>query len=282
MDQVSLPDQEAFRASAEIPGDLAHPKPACLSRHSGDLNPPSRQIDKEKHQEPRQALARPCLYREEVRSHHDIPMPGQKLLPGGLPLTLRSRFQAVLPQNVGDSAASHLIAQVGQRSLDSPVAPIPIVSGPADHQPPALVSSAPTAWVSLLAAIIRPGDQPSMPSQERCRHDGGQFMKHTPAQFLGSDRQASALIVVKTQPLASELFAQDAVLFLKIVEGILLALVQPASEGNQQEPKGIESQAHRAIVAPTGTPKGVRNRAVKSFCLQRDWVFGHYGVYSAS
>ena len=50
-------------------------------------------------------------------------------------------------------------------------------------------------------------------------------MKHTPAQFLGPDRQASALIVVKTQPLASELFTQNAVLFLKIVDDILLPLV---------------------------------------------------------
>jgi hypothetical protein len=50
-------------------------------------------------------------------------------------------------------------------------------------------------------------------------------MTHTPAQFLGPDRQASALIVIEMHPLGPELLAQDAVLFLKIVEGILLPLV---------------------------------------------------------
>jgi hypothetical protein len=65
-----------------------------------------------------------------------------------------------------------------------------------------------------------------MPSQQgRRRHDGRQIMKHAPAQFLGPDRQASALIIVKTEPLASMLLAQDPVLFLKIVDDILLALV---------------------------------------------------------
>jgi hypothetical protein len=55
-------------------------------------------------------------------------------------------------------------------------------------------------------------------------------MKHTPAQFLGSDRQASALIIAKAQPLASELFAQDTVLFLKILDDGLLPLVQEAGQ----------------------------------------------------
>ncbi len=56
-------------------------------------------------------------------------------------------------------------------------------------------------------------------------------MKHTPTQFLGSDRQPAALIVVKAQPLASELLAQDTVLFLKRVDEVLLLLARkPASE----------------------------------------------------
>ena len=59
-------------------------------------------------------------------------------------------------------------------------------------------------------------------------------MQHAPAQLLGPHGQASALIVIKMQPLASELLAQDAGLFLKIIDGLLLPLVQPAREGNQK------------------------------------------------
>jgi hypothetical protein len=58
-------------------------------------------------------------------------------------------------------------------------------------------------------------------------------MKYTPAHFLGPHRLASVLIVVEAQPLTAELFAQYAILFLKIVDDILLVLVQPAREGNQ-------------------------------------------------
>ena len=73
-----------------------------------------------------------------------------------------------------------------------------------------------------------------MPSQEGGRrHEGGQFLKCAPPQFPGSHRQASALVVVEAQPLTSELFAQHAILFLKIVDDILMVLVQPAGERNQ-------------------------------------------------
>src|SRR5215472_5666343 len=97
---------------------------------------------------------------------------------------------------------------------------------PCGRQPLDLLSGVRTTWASLLAAIIFPGDQPAMPAQQCCwRHDRGQFIKHAPAQFLGPDCQAPALVIVKTEPLASELFAQHAVLLLQIVDHLLLALV---------------------------------------------------------
>jgi hypothetical protein len=39
------------------------------------------------------------------------------------------------------------------------------------------------------------------------------------------------------------LLAQDAVLFLKVIDDILLLLVQVASEGDQQQSKWIQRQA---------------------------------------
>ena len=95
-----------------------------------------------------------------------------------------------------------------------------------------------------------------MPSQEGGgRHQGAQFLKCAPVQLLGPDGQAPTLVVVETHPLTSDLFAQDAVLLIKIVDDVLLVFVQPASEGNQQERKGIECQAHGAILAPAGVSK---------------------------
>ena len=89
-----------------------------------------------------------------------------------------------------------------------------------------------------------------MPSQERFRRDEGlQFMKHVPAQFLGLDRQAPTLIVVQTQPHASELFPQHAVFLLQVIDHVALVLVQAAGHGNQQQSKGIQGQAYWASVA---------------------------------
>src|SRR5262249_19564282 len=58
---------------------------------------------------------------------------------------------------MGDGAVSNCMAQVGQCSWDSSVAPIPILRGHADHQPLDLVPGAGTARASLLAAVIFPG-----------------------------------------------------------------------------------------------------------------------------
>jgi hypothetical protein len=61
--------------------------------------------------------------------------------------------------------------------------------------------------------------------------NSGKFLQHMPAQFLGSDRQAPTLVVAKPQSRTSELLAQHAILFPKIVDDVLLLLVQPSRQG---------------------------------------------------
>src|SRR5215472_9414702 len=91
----------------------------------------------------------------------------------------------MLLQNVGNRAASHLMAQVGQRSLDFAVAPIPILGGHTYHQLLNLVLRTRTAGATSLAAIVLLGDQPAVPGQERCRrHHSAHFMKQAPLSFL--------------------------------------------------------------------------------------------------
>ncbi|MGA2078298.1 MAG: hypothetical protein ABSH52_32825 [Terriglobia bacterium] len=91
-----------------------------------------------------------------------------------------------------------------------------------------------TARATLLAAIVFAGDELAVPGQERLRRDqGGQLVKHPAAQFLGVDRQATALVVVQAQPSIAELFPKNSVFPLELLDDLLLLLVQPASEGNQ-------------------------------------------------
>lgn len=85
----------------------------------------------------------------------------------------------MLFQNVGDAAARNFVAQIGQRSLNSAVAPIPVLRSHADDQLLDLVLRTRTPRASLLAAIVLFGDQPPMPSQEsRWRDDGDQIMEY--------------------------------------------------------------------------------------------------------
>jgi hypothetical protein len=85
-------------------------------------------------------------------------------------------------KKVGDGAASTLFAQIGQRTLYAPAAPIPVLTGQTDHQLWDVILRVRTSWTTPLAAIIFPGDGRTGPSQERLRRDEGhQVMTHAPA-----------------------------------------------------------------------------------------------------
>ena len=88
MDPVAFADQAAVRSITEVAGHLALPKSISLLGQSGDPDSPTRQVDPEESEESRQTRARPSLDREKVRRHEPLPMPGQKLLPGRVPITL--------------------------------------------------------------------------------------------------------------------------------------------------------------------------------------------------
>src|SRR5205823_14991914 len=115
-------------------------------------------------------------------------MPGYELLPSGLPVALGRWFHTMLLQNVGDGAARHFMAQIGQCALYSSVAPIPVLSGHADHQLLDLILHMGAPRAAPSTAIVFSGDQFAVPSQKGLRRDdGGQFMERAPAQFLGLD-----------------------------------------------------------------------------------------------
>src|SRR5215831_18757275 len=64
-----LPIRKPSAASLRLRDHRAHPKPSGIPRDAGDLNPPTRQVDEEEHQESRQTLARRGLDGEEIGSH---------------------------------------------------------------------------------------------------------------------------------------------------------------------------------------------------------------------
>ena len=91
-------------------------------------------------------------------------------------------------------------------------------------------------------------------------------MQRAPTQLLGSDRQTSTLVVVETELLASQLLAEHAVLFLKILHHLVLTLVQPACKGDEEQPKRIHRRAHYGMVTPQATAKRAQDDRPGCLC----------------
>jgi len=77
--------------------------------------------------------------------------------------------------------------------------------------------------------------------------DSADFLEHAPPQVLCFGGQADALIVGEAQPTRAELFAEDAILGLEIVDDLAL-LLQPASATTRNR-SGCDSGGMRRRVA---------------------------------
>ena len=64
---------------------------------------------------------------------------------------------------------------------------------------------------------------------------------------IGANRQ-TALLVVESQPLVPQLFPKRAVLFLEVVIDVLLLLVEPSGQDDENEPERFQILLHGAQV----------------------------------
>src|SRR4051794_22726345 len=91
MNQIALPVQDSVHCVGGVSADLAHPESICHRRYAANLHLARRQSNEEEHQEPLQPSPSPCFDGEEIGSHNQLPMPGEKLLPGRLTIPLWRR-----------------------------------------------------------------------------------------------------------------------------------------------------------------------------------------------
>src|ERR1700688_1652325 len=61
-------------------------------------------------------------------------MLSEKLFPGCFPSSFRSRFDGVALEDVGNRAARQFMTEIGQRALDSQIAPVPVLRRHPDDQ----------------------------------------------------------------------------------------------------------------------------------------------------
>src|ERR1035438_4092171 len=86
------------------------------------------------------------------------------------------------------------------------------------------------------------GDQDTEPTEGIWSDERGQFPKAAPADELGFARQPDSLGVDEALGFATELFKENAILFLKVFDDRLLVLAHPAGDRDQEE---LELSRHR-------------------------------------
>jgi len=88
-----------------------------------------------------------------------------------------------------------------------------------------------------------------VPSQQSPRGDDRcDLRQRASAETFGSHRKPATLVVRETKSATAELLAQHPILLAQIVDCLLLLLIHPARDGNQQEPKRVEN-AHCSTVS---------------------------------
>jgi len=80
------------------------------------------------------------------------------------------------------------------------------------------------------------GDEAAKPTEERVgRYEGRHAAQPGSAEHFGFARKARTLTIGETFWLATQLFEENAVFFLKVRDHRLLVLIDPASDAEQEE-----------------------------------------------
>jgi hypothetical protein len=79
------------------------------------------------------------------------------------------------------------------------------------------------------------GDQDTEPTEGIWSDECGQFPKAAPTEALGFPSQPDSLGVGEALGFATELFQENAILFLKVFDDSLLVSAHPAGDSDQEE-----------------------------------------------
>jgi hypothetical protein len=148
------------------------------------------------------------------------------------------RQDPIVSQHLGDRASRDMVVEVLQRALDPAVAPAWILCRHPHNERRDLLHEPRTPWAPALECPLL-SDQPPVPSQNRVgRHDRCHLLQHPATESLAPRRQPPALGVSQPNSPASQLLLENAILLHQIVDHLLLAAVDPSSQGDEQQPQG--------------------------------------------
>jgi hypothetical protein len=123
MDQKAHLAQETVAGVGQISCRLEHPRFAGLWDDASNVDFPGHQAYHEEDVISHQSDGRPHFDGEEIRRRHRAPMNSEKFLPSHSLAPIWRWIPTGFAQNVGDRAASDLVSQIGQGTLDARISP---------------------------------------------------------------------------------------------------------------------------------------------------------------
>ncbi len=265
-DGVASAKEEAIEGIGEATGHPQHPSPVWSRRDPRDLNFAGLEVHDEEDQVADEAVVLEDLDAEEVGSPDGSPMGLEEGLPGRALAALRGRLQAMLNEDVLDGAAADGGSQVHQSALDTTVAPAGVLLRHLEHQVNHLLLGPEASGSATSGAIVLPGHQAAIPTQDGLRGDDAcDLFEDLAAQDLTPDGEAATLGIIEPEVAVAQLLAKDAVLLKEVLDDVALLAIDPGGERDEEDFEGWwERGAHGGKDWPMAFEEqgeGVGNRA---------------------
>src|SRR5437016_13102443 len=94
--------------------------------------------------------------------------------------------------------------------------------------------------------------------------------RQLPSDFLCSRRQPPTLVIGETHSAVADLLSQNPILLNQIMDDMLLMLVHPAGQGDDEKGNRVQERAHYRKLSR-------RLLRLTPQCFQSHRVFAHYG-----
>src|SRR6266542_1289528 len=88
-------------------------------------------------------------------------------------------------------------------------------------------------------------NQFTMPAQNRIRsYDRRHLLKHVLTDNLALDGQTSSLVIIEQDAIFAEFLPEHAILGSKILDDLLLSMIDPAGQEQEQQLPGLQKGLH--------------------------------------
>ncbi len=236
-DQVALLEEESVESIGQIVSHLEHEVAVRIRCDAGDVDASSRELQEEQDVIGDEAPGPGHHDREEVGSSQRFPVCLQECAPRSPLAPLVGGLDSVLTEKVRNRSPRDFVADLGESALDPRVTPSGIL--PCDPEDPVRdrrLNPGASGLLPSRAPVPLSGDEPPILGQEGVRcHDRGHRFQHAPAESLSLHGQPTPFAVGEAKTPPAELSLQDTVLLNQVVDDLLLMVVDPASDGEDEE-----------------------------------------------